>query len=84
MFKWLRELFVGKDNVQPTTIEPPKTEVVQTITVEPPKLEVVPITVEAKPSKRKKTEPWTKFPTTPQEEVTKPARKPRAKKNANI
>ena len=84
MLKWLREFFVGKDIVQPTTVEPPKPEVSQTITVEPPKLEVVPKTVEAKALKRKKTEPWTKFPTTPQEEVSKPARKPRAKKNANV
>ena len=86
MFKWLREFFVGKDNVQPTTVEPSKTEVSQTITVEPPKLEVVPQTVETKPDK----EPWNQFPKSPPE-TQKRSRKPRVakpkptlKKNANV
>lgn len=85
MFKWLRELFVGKDNVQPT-VEPPKPELVHTITVEPPKLEVVPKTIKTK----QKKETWSEFPTTPKPtrkpRAAKPTapKKPRAKKNANV
>ncbi|NDG30851.1 hypothetical protein EB118_12360 [bacterium] len=70
MFKWLRELFGGKDS---------KTES-QTITVEPPKVEVEPQKIEvSEPPKLKEHEPCNKFPTSPPEDP-KPARKPRAAK----
>lgn len=89
MFKWLRELFVGKDSkvvVQP----PPELVTPQTVEIVPEPVKIEPKTVVSE------GEPWHKFPTSPPEPEkpkkskakttgSKTTTKPlRVKKNANI
>ena len=91
MLKWLRELFGGKD-VKPAD-KSGECPYMQSTVVESPKVEVPPQTV------HKTSEPWNKFPTFPPPDVKEPvkktretkpkttlapAKKPRAKKNANV
>ena len=91
MFKWLRELFVGK--TEPVVHPPPEL-------VKPPEtIEVVPEPVKVQPKTVvSEGEPWHKFPTSPPPEkpkrtrTTKPkdqsskstTKPPRVKKNANV
>lgn len=92
MFKWLRELFVGK--TEPVVHPPPElVKLPETIEVVPEPVKVEPKTVISE------GEPWHKFPTSPpptekpkRTRTTKPKEQPskittkpvRVKKNANV